>query len=713
MDRPKKINLGYSLKNIPIHSAKTYRTHLIDKVESVIRRMRWKAHFFLKGTAQDSERGNQHYGFKSRASAPPVLELKAFEADLVKLVEDIRFRKVEQQFQTDMENDLKTMKTSGDIIVKADKTKNLYKLSANQYDKLVHDNITKNYKLAPDSQYDVINAEAKAIANDLHLADRMDVLARSEAFLTLKDHKPRFENDLPCRLINPAKPEMGKVSKSILDGINRAVRVATGVNQWKNTASVIEWFSSITEKNRHTFVSFDIVEFYPSINEELLHKALLFAQQFIDIPESDIAVIMHARQSLLFQKGKAWVKKGRDSAFDVTMGSFDGAEICELVGVFILNKLTTNVDKTAIGLYRDDGLAVLKDVTGSAADRFRKDVTQIFKEFGLRITIDVNLHSVNFLDVTFDLATGQYKPYRKPDDSPLYINIDSNHPPTILKNLPKNISQRVSSISSDREVFADAMPLYRNALAASGFYSNMEFADQTDEDRDRKKKARKRHRNVIWFNPPFSRNVATNVGGEFLKLITKHFPKNSALSKIFNRNTLKVSYSCLPNVAAMISSHNNKQLRTANEDKPCNCRKKAECPLEGNCQHSEIVYEAQIAAQPSTPAATYIGSTETTFKLRYNNHTSSFRNAKYKTSTELSKRVWALKDRNENHQITWKIKETAKAYSPTTKRCSLCLAEKRNIVEADKATCINTRNEMFAKCRHATKYLLSNFKGVT
>jgi len=130
---------------------------------------------------------------------------------------------------------------------------------------------------------------------------------------------------------------------------------------------------------------------------------------------------MHSRKSLLFNNGNAWIKKD-NSSFDVTMGSYDGAEVCELVGQFILNGLASTYGKENIGVYRDDGLAVLKDTTGPQADRIRKDITRHFKTHGLNITIQTYLKIVNFLDVTFNLNNGTYMyyPYRKPNDHPIY-----------------------------------------------------------------------------------------------------------------------------------------------------------------------------------------------------------------------------------------------------------------------------------------------------
>ena len=109
------------------------------------------------------------------------------------------------------------------------------------------------------------------------------------------------------------------------------------------------------------------MEFYPSISADLLMEAVKFARQYTDITKEEEEVIFQARQSLLFENEHAWMKREKDTLFDVTMGSFDGAETCELVGVFILNKLSGFFEKRAVGLYRDDGLGVLRNVSGHSA----------------------------------------------------------------------------------------------------------------------------------------------------------------------------------------------------------------------------------------------------------------------------------------------------------------------------------------------------------
>ena len=225
------------------------------------------------------------------------------------------------------------------------------------------------------------------------------------------------------------------------------------------------------------FTNFDIIEFYPSISESLLRRVLSVTREYINISDEEINVIQHSRKSLLFRQNMAWMKKDGAGLFDVAMGCYDGAEVCELVGVFILNQLPERCRKRDIRLYRDDGLAVFRGMSGSTVEQIRKDITKCISKHGLCITIQANLKTVNFLDLTFDLDSGKSYPYHKPNDKPLYINRLSNHPPPIQKQLPAAISRRLADISNDAEVFRDAAPLYNNALKDSDFSDEVEYVN--------------------------------------------------------------------------------------------------------------------------------------------------------------------------------------------------------------------------------------------
>ena len=136
--------------------------------------------------------------------------------------------------------------------------------------------------------------------------------------------------------------------------------------------------------------------------------------------------------------------------------------------------------------------------------------------------------------------------------------------------------------------------------------------------------------------------------------------KSHALHKIFNRNTLKLSYSCMPNIGSVISQHNKALLSRANQNSPsttktCNCRNKDACPLARKCLTKSLVYQATVEREDNTKQETYIGLTENSFKSRHSNHVSSFRNANKKHATELSKYIWHIKISTCNIQLAGKL----------------------------------------------------------
>ena len=160
------------------------------------------------------------------------------------------------------------------------------------------------------------------------------------------------------------------------------------------------------------------------------------------------------------------------------MGSLDGAEICELVGLSILHSLEERFGKN-IGLYRDDGLAVINTKCGRLSDKARKDLIRIFNELGLKISSQANQQRTNFLDLSLDLTNGTYKPYRKPNDEPLYINRLSNHPPSVIGHLPLSINRRINALSCKKETFDAAAPLYNDALKRSNFNTQLTYEPPT------------------------------------------------------------------------------------------------------------------------------------------------------------------------------------------------------------------------------------------
>ena len=385
------------------------------------------------------------------------------------------------------------------------------------YTELVNTNLTKTYKKTTQSEVATINKEAKHIAESINLSDRVEILAQKEAFITLKDRKPNFDNKPTCRLINPTKAEIGQVSKTILERIVRNTVSSTGINLWKSARDVLTWYRNCHTNQKFSFINFDIIDFYPSITESLLLKAINHAKHYTEILDKEIDIIIHAKRTLVFNGGEPWKKKGNDSGCDVTMGSLDGAETCELVVCYILSLLQQTYGKS-IGPYRDDGLGI-STLSAKQTEKAKQHICKVFSDNGLRITIEVNKKVVNFLDVTLDLKTGQYKPYMKPNNKLQYVNVHSSHPPAILKSIPQSINKRLSEISSCKEAFYKAAPTYQQALNESGFDFKLHYEDSQPEIIKRSRK-----RNIIWFNPPYDLSVKTNIGKEFLRIITKYFP---------------------------------------------------------------------------------------------------------------------------------------------------------------------------------------------
>ena len=154
------------------------------------------------------------------------------------------------------------------------------------------------------------------------------------------------------------------------------------------------------------------------------------------------------------------------------MGSYDGAETCELIGLYLLSQLQT-LDIN-VGLYRDDGLATCQK-SPRETEQIKKEICKIFANNKLRITIEANLKTVDFLDITMDLRSTIYKPFMKPNNTPLYVHKESNHPPSIIKNIPEGINKRLSTISSNEAVFNEAAPTYQTALDNSGYAYELKF----------------------------------------------------------------------------------------------------------------------------------------------------------------------------------------------------------------------------------------------
>ena len=206
---------------------------------------------------------------------------------LYDLVIGIKFRKYSNTFQKHLKEDIKKIVDEERMFIAADKTTNLYKVTNDKHDELLKKQINKDYKKADEKTVKDITNVDKRIASKLELEDRVYSTSRRQAFITLKDHKPNFQNVQSCRLLNPTKSEIGQISEEIVEKIVKTVREKTGFNHWKNTQSVINWFKNIKDKKRLRFVQFDICDFYATISEDLLIESLDFASNYVDISDDE------------------------------------------------------------------------------------------------------------------------------------------------------------------------------------------------------------------------------------------------------------------------------------------------------------------------------------------------------------------------------------------------------------------------------------------
>ena len=161
------------------------------------------------------------------------------------------------------------------------------------------------------------------------------------------------------------------------------------------------------------------------------------------------------------------------------------------------------------------------------------------------------------------------------------------------------IEERLRSLAKNKDVFDATVPDYSNALKRSGYSHQLTFEKPQD-----KKKTRNRRRRCIFYNPPYCQSTKTNIGRSFLRLVDKHFGPDHVFHRAFNRSTVKISYSCMPNAKTIIQSHNKRVLDKGNPnvstiEKTCNCQKRNECPLDGACLTKNLIYEAKVTSESS------------------------------------------------------------------------------------------------------------------
>ena len=186
------------------------------------------------------------------------------------------------------------------------------------------------------------------------------------------------------------------------------------------------------------------------------------------------------------------------------------------------------VNLEQVGLYRDDGIIYIPESNGPKTSSMQKKIIRAFKLLGLRIQIASNLKIVDFLDITLNLNNGTFKPFSKNDSAPRYINISSNHPRSVLRQISNAVNQRINWLSSCKKIFEESKGRYDDTLKDSGFQGRLEYLTPVDltskvksnnggtrtlikvgeiinNSSHAKRRGKNRNRKVVWFNPPFCR----------------------------------------------------------------------------------------------------------------------------------------------------------------------------------------------------------------
>ena len=325
-----------------------------QQAKTFIRNIRWAVCIFL---SKNKSVPKNTYGFNSQKNPDPQPLLQQFEEAVYDVIKNIKFKERTNEFQKQFkENVIKKIDDCSKLLIKGDKSQNFHEIEVEKYDEIMKREIQKSHKKSSEQESKNVAKEDKRIAQKMDIANRVFQTAPVEAYATIKDHKQNYQNSLPARLINGTKQNLGRASKIILEEIVTNVRKKTQLNQWKNTRAMLKWFVKIQNKAEYIFIQWDIVDFYGSITEQLLTKAIDWASTIVPITHDNRELFFHVRRFFLFYKNEAWVKSDNEN-FNVAMGSYDSAEIAELCGLYLLHLLDQAKLNMNVGLYRDDVLA--------------------------------------------------------------------------------------------------------------------------------------------------------------------------------------------------------------------------------------------------------------------------------------------------------------------------------------------------------------------
>ena len=177
---------------------------------------------------------------------------------------------------------------------------------------------------------------------------------------------------------------------------------------------------------------------------------------------------MNSTKSVLSHQQQIWTNTNNSNnskLFDITVGGKHGAEICEVVGLYKLNAIKSKLNEIKVGIYRDDGLiAHDKNTSGPDIKKIKKKIHEYANEIGIKIELENSAYDINQLDVNLSLRNGTFYPNRKTKKEIKYTDVNSNHPQTIIRQIPSMIEKRNNKYSSKKELFDSPKHIYNEAL---------------------------------------------------------------------------------------------------------------------------------------------------------------------------------------------------------------------------------------------------------
>ena len=769
-------------KDIPLASQNTYLNQLLSTTESFINRMRKKYKKTLKShmanqspltsarsffsprtetnrstcsnrtctsntTNESSNLDNSFIGYavSNTSCRTDSWMLNNFETKLLKIIADYQKDPnfYPSRWQQTIATSIDKLITSKKMTIRADKTSNLYEIKVEDYATLINNKITESYRKKDQKDLDLLNKELWEIAVRMGKVEQLRPIEVKDAFITVKDHKPMYHlgNNEHLRLINPCKSSLGIVVAKRLKPIISELKLKLQIDQLNDSWEALDWLKD-KMGSCNSVQTLDIEDYYNKITFSVVQEAIEWANGIVKFDDKKelLDLIQMSSIGILCFRGEIWEKKlevGQSKSFNISMGAYHSAQIADLISLKLAFDCKEEIIKkklpeaSAPAIYRDD------IITLSNAKKSTRNLTKITeaiqkttKQAGFSLKPDCWSNETNFLDIKIDLEKSKTMPYRKPNHLKIYVNRQSNHSPSILKQIPVGVTERIFKLTSETADRKSEIEPYWEALREKGYSKEVknikEKAIESNFSIQEQKSKNSRKRRILWFNPPFSLQHK-RIERQILQAIDSSFRKgvvdNNGIEcyRIFNRKNIKISPSCLPNLYRRMSGINKVKLygkdkkAKKNPKAGCNCRDKTNCPIPDNCLAKNVVYEATVTAGrseemvnglvPGKWVRRYIGSS-VDFKKRFYSHTSDIRHQK--RTTALANYITDLEENQSHYKVEWKIlAQNLRIHDG--KSCQLCQKEKFLILFDKKGDLLNKKNEICSNCRH-TKTTLGILK---